>query len=421
VKPNVFVNNFLKTNPVAARYMADGFFLGSAATVIASNQSLLAIRLGANDFQLSLLYFLPHIFSFIISIPGGFIIDNLYSRKKAVILFMLLYSFGVLCVGSSPFIKGGSIIFFLVSISLVGSFTALLNIAWMSYFPNIVDNDLHNRVLTYRLRILLILGILAPPGVGVILVSIKTEHEKIIAHQVFYAISALLIILAAVNYHKFRSVHPVIKKRLSFPEIKKVIKNLLHNKPYLLFTGMAMFFHITWAIDWTMWYIGQVQYLRYNEIQLGLVSMIIPLAQLSMLKFWSRKNEKYGKKLPVVFCMLGLSLCPLAMNTAVYLPHSIGQHVFLVLCVLIFLPYSIISLNFFQCLLQTVDKNNPGFSISVYNCLMCLPSAIMPMIGVSIYNALGGDLGGLFSSNIIVFGLRLFTAILWLMYWRLSL
>jgi MFS family permease len=315
----------------------------------------------------------------------------------------------------SDFISQNSIYFFLAFLSLAAAATSTYNVSWQSFFPEVVDTHERNRVLTVRTHMDVFISIPLPLLVGTILLRAAASREKILVHQCFYVCAALFLVLAALNYRRIKAVRPAVPKRVSFFELKKAVKSLLHNKQYVLFIGAAIFFYMTWHFDWTLYFIGQVSYLKMNEFQIGLTTLGATVAQFLTMRFWSRRNEKHGVILPVTFGILGLSLCPVAMIISTSLPVSIAPYVFLPLHAIVSLPLATVTLNMLQCLLHVTDEEYRSFSISVYTCLVCLSNAVMPVAGVALYRALGGDRNGLRCTFAIIFALRIIAAFLWLL------
>jgi MFS family permease len=417
------VKKLAKVNPAAVRYVTDGLLAVGAVNIASSNFNLFAVRLGANDFQLSLVQFLPHIFTLLVIIPAGLCMDSLHNKKRIVIVMMLVVMLGYLLCAVSPFAAAFSIYFFLGSLALTGTAVALYNIAWQSFFPSVVNITTRNHVLTLRTRVTLIIGMAAPLLVGIILTHIENINGKIIAHQAFFISAFLLFLLAIFNFKRFRKARNcesqvMETKRLSLSEIKKAGKSLLHNKHFLLFTATALFFHMTWHFDWTLYFIGQVSYLKMNELQLGFVTLGAAAIQLITIKFWSQKNEKHGVVLPFTFGIIGLSLCPVFMIVAVSLPLSIGPHLFIILHTVAHIPFCVVTLNLFQCILLVVDNKYRSFYLAVFACLLCLSNAVMPVFGVMLYHFLGGDLNGLRFAFAIIFALRIIAALLWLLWYK---
>jgi len=428
------IKNLAKTNPAAIRYIMDGLLAVSAINIASSNYSLFAVRLGADDFQLSLVQFLPHFFTLLVLIPGGLFMDTLSNKRRIVIVMMLVVMFGFFLCAASPFLNAYSIQFFLGSLALTGSAVALYNIAWQSFFPGVVTVNTRNRVLTLRTRVTLIISMMIPLLVGAILTNIKNVENKIIAHQAFFAGAVFLLIFAILNFKRIRKIrksaaeihaqsavlqNTQTPKRINLSEFKSAGLSLLKNKKFIMFTVTALFFHMTWHFDWTLYFIGQVHYLRMNELQLGFVNLGAALIQLLTLRFWSRKNERLGAAPPFTFGILGLSLCPLFMTISVSSPYIIGPYLFILLHTIAHIPFCTITLNLYQCILLAVDKEkNVSFYISVFSSLLCLSNSVMPVAGVALYHSLGGDLNGFRYTLIIIFILRIIAALLWFIWWK---
>jgi len=427
INPFTRVKNFTDSNPVAARYAMDGLLMALAVNIASNNNNLFAFRLGAGDYQLSLVQFLPQIFTMFILIPGGLFAGSLGNKRRLIIGALITGAVGYLLCALSPFfrftgslngaIPGYSIYFFLSFLALTGGSIAIFNISWQSFFPEVVDLQDRNRVLTMRSHMDVFISIPLPLLVGTILLRATVDAGKILVHQFFYLFAALFLVLAALNYRRINAVRPAAPKRVSFFEIKKAVKSLAHNRQYLLFIATALFFYMTWHSDWTLYFIGQVHYLKMNEFQIGLTTLGSTTAQFLTMRFWSRVNEKHGVALPVTFGILGLSLCPVVMIISTSLPVSIGWYVFLPLHAIVNLPLATTTLNMLQCLLQVADEEYRSFSISVYTCLVCLSNATMPVAGIALYRALGGDRNGLRLTFAVLFVLRIIAAGLWLLRW----
>ncbi|MCL2175454.1 MAG: hypothetical protein FWB73_05350, partial [Treponema sp.] len=140
--------------------------------------------------------------------------------------------------------------------------------------------------------------------------------------------------------------------------------------------------------------------------------------QLLTLKFWSRKNERHGVVLPFTFGILGLSLCPVFMIVSVSLPLSLGPHLFILFHTFAHIPFCVVTLNLFQCILLVVDTQYRSFYMSVFASLLCLSNAVMPVAGVALYHSLGGDLNGFRYTFAIIFALRIIAAAFWLLWWK---
>jgi MFS family permease len=207
------------------------------------------------------------------------------------------------------------------------------------------------------------------------------------------------------------------QKGLSLKEFKSSVIELVHNKRFMVFVGVALFFHITWHADWTLYYLGQVNYLKLNEAWLGYVIVGGAVVQFLTIGFWSRVNERLGVRFSIIIGSIGLSLFPIGIIFATSLPIEIGPLTFLIVNTLLNFAFATIILNILQCLLQVVPKKNKTLSISIYNMLILLSNATVPIAGVQVYNALGGTLQAFHKVFMIIFVLRLIAIALWSLRW----
>jgi len=423
INPITRFKNFAVSNPVAARYALDGLLAALAVNIASNNNNLFALRLGAGDYQLSLVQFLPQIFTMLILIPGGLFAGSLHNKRRLIIGALITGAVGYLFCALSPFFRiinagnepSSSIYLFLVSLALAVGAVATYNLSWQSFFPEVVDINERNYVLTRRSHMDVFISIPLPLLVGTILIHTAAGSGKIAVHQSFYFFAALFLIFAAINYRGIKSVRPASPKRVSFPEIKNAMRSLLRNKQYMFFIAAALFFYMMWHFDWTLYFIGQANYLKMNEFQICLTTLGATTVQFLTMRFWSRVNEKHGVVLPVTFGILGLSLNPVAMIISLSLPASIAPYVFLTLHAIVSIPLATTTLNMLQCLLLVADEEYRSFSISVYTCLICLSNAVMPVAGVALYRSLGGDRNALKISFAVFFVLRIAAAGFWLL------
>jgi MFS family permease len=416
--------SFLRTNPTAARYAMDGLLVAAAMYIVGNNNNLFATRLGAGDYQLSLIQFMPHVVNLIILIPGGLMTDTLHNKRKMVTGTLLLSAFLYMLIGFAPFLpflsglSDGILNTFILLLSLATGGMTLFNLSWQSFFPEVVAVEARNRVLTLRTQVFVFIGVVAPLATGAVLAVIPSTGGKILAHQSFFFAAALILVACALNFGKFQAANPVPPKNVSLGEVKNALRALSRNKAFLAFAGTALLFYFSWQMDWTLYYIGQVRYLRMNEFLLGLAVVGATGMQFASLRFWSRQNERFGVVFPVAFGILGLGLCPLSMIAATSLPPAIAPYAFIIFNTLANTCFVTITLNMFQCLLQVLDVEYRSLAISFYTCLTCFSNAVMPVAGVALYQALGGDLPALKLTFWIVFAIRILATGLWLLRWR---
>ncbi|MCL2204403.1 MAG: MFS transporter [Defluviitaleaceae bacterium] len=407
------VRAFVDGNPHAVKYGIDGLLLMGAISIAANNHNIFALRLGAGAFQLSLLQFLPQIINLVLLIPAGLFADSLLNKRRMLSGSLLMAALFFVLGGLAAFIPVHTVYFFLGFIALGNVSTAMYNLSWQAYFPEVVEADKRNAVLTFRARITMIISICLPLVSGGILAAVPTHEGKILVHQIFYLLVGTLLVANAIFLRQIKATMPAEPRRVSLAQFKTAVNRMRRSKPFIGFVAVALFFHISWHLDWTLYFIGQANYLHMNEFLLGLTGVGATLAQLVTLAFWSKKNTRYGVEKPVTFGILGLALCPIAMILALSVPTRMGIPVFLVANFIGHMSFATIVLNFFQCLLKVVDKEYRSLSISLYTCVIMASNAVFPVAGVALYRLLGGDMPALRNTFWIIFFLRIAAAGAW--------
>jgi len=407
------VKSFTTNNPTAANYAIDGILALGAMNLAANNNNLFAQRLGAGDFHLAMLQFLPQILNLFLLIPAGLFADSLVNKRRMLSATLVAAAVFFLVGAAAGFTTVQPLFHFMAFLALANASLVMYSITWQGYFPEVVVEGRRNSVLTLRARMGILVSLVVPIVSGGVLAAIPSERGKIIAHQFFYGVVAVMLISNAAHLRKIKAVDPAPPKKIRLEEIKKAGKRLLNNKQFKIFAGVALFFHMAWHVDWTLYFIGQANYLNMNEFQLGLAAVGTTAAQLVTLKHWSKLTQRHGPEKPMIFGILGLSLNPIVIIVATSLPISIGPIAFLIMHTFAMLTFSTIGLNLFQCLMPVLDTEYRGFSISVYTCLMALSNATMPVVGVALYRGFGGNLNGLRIAFVIIFVLRIMAAGLW--------
>ncbi len=263
-----------------------------------------------------------------------------------------------------------------------------------------------------------LVNICTPFLTGALLASVLGNNEKIRFHQSFYFTSAIILLIQIFTLKKLKEGQAVERNYIKFTELKNTLTDLVHHKPFMKFLGTALFFYLTWHADWTLYFLGQVNYLKMNEAWLSYVSIGSAVAQFLTIGLWSRINERIGPRFGIILGNLGLALCPICMIIGTSLPISYAPVVFLFMNTFANLALANVSLNLPQYLLISIPERNKTLSISIYTVFVMLSNGIMPMAGVRVYTLLGADLTALQTVFWILFALRILSSGLWFLNWK---
>lgn len=400
-------------------FTIEGILFTLVNNMINNNNNLFALRLGASDMEISLLTTFSQIAGLVFLIPGAILTDRMPDKRRMVIISLSLLAVSYLFIGFVPAFGAYRFLAFIILLSISVCPFTVYNTSWQAYFSDVIAVEHRNRVLSKRTAGTFLAGIVVSIVTGALLASAANTEAKIRIHQVFFWMACALLMVQIYVLTRIKSGNSGTQTVIRLEDLAKAIAGLFTSKKFLGFFGVALFFYLTWQIDWTLYFIGQVRYLGMNEAWLSYVAIGGTLVQFLSVGFWSRVNEKMGVRFGIILgglCMIG---CPLAMIISTSVPISMGPTVFLILNTISNVTFATVPLNLLQCLLQVIPEKNKTLSISIYTVFLSLSNAFMPMLGVKLYSAMGADLKALQLSFVIIFILRIISMGLWTLRWLL--
>lgn len=415
--PNLLHSATIPGNTILLLFTIEGILMTLVNNLINNNNNLFATRLGANDFQLSLIITLPQLVGMFVLIPGGILTDRMKNKRNMVTASLAAIAALYLLIGFVPALESNQFSAFLILFALSAGSMTIYNVSWQAYFSDVVEVENRNRILTARTGLAFLIGLIIPFICGILLVSAEGLGDKLAIHQAFYFTGAVLLLFQIFVLNKIKNNREQIHAAISIRDLKKSLLELTHNRKFLGFTAVALFFYLTWHIDWTLYFIGQVNYLKMDEAWLSYASIGSAIIQFLSIGIWSRINRKMGVRYAIIFGNIGLALCPFSMVIATSVPAEYGKVIFLILNTLSNFTFATTTLNILQCLLQVIPEKNKTLNISIYTVLVTLSNAFMPLIGVYFYTLLGGNLKALHILFMIIFVLRIISTGLWTLRW----
>jgi len=404
-------------NRVLRLFTFEGILITMINNLVGSHNNLFATRLGASDYELGLVTMLPQLVGMVVLIPGGILTDSMKNKRDMVTSALCAVAFIYTLIGFVPAFGSYKLGVFLFLLALSSAPMTVYNVSWQAYFSDVVHPNGRNSILAVRSAIGFLVGVTITMTSGALLSRADLNSDKIRLHQIFLWIGALLLLIQIFVLRKIPGESAKKTNRISIYEIKKAFSELLHNRRFLGFAGVALFFYMTWHSDWTLYFIGETQYLGMNEAWLSYVNIGNAVIQFLTMGIWSKINSKHGVRFAIIFGSLGIALCPVAMIFTTGLNMANAKLIFLILNILFNITLATTNLNIIQCLLEVIPESNKTLNISVYTTLVTLSNGIMPMLGVALYQALGGDLKALQTVFWIIFVLRIIATGLWALRW----
>ena len=194
------------------------------------------------------------------------------------------------------------------------------------------------------------------------------------------------------------------------------VRQMAASREFRLFFLPVVLFYMSWQFDWSMWYIGQVQYLELTESQMTIYAGVFNIGQLVAIGFLSRSVQKRGTDRTLPFAALGLCSCPLTMMLCTLLPAQHRMIPFTLLVTVLNAPQCATNLCVVQILLRVAPRSCRSLAVSLFTLTTTLTNCVMPVLGVRLYTALGADYRALILFNLIALICRIVT--LGLLLWR---
>lgn len=173
----------------------------------------------------------------------------------------------------------------------------------------------------------------------------------------------------------------------------------------------VVFFYITWQLDWSMWYLGQVKYCKMSEMTLSICNGVFNIGQLAAVGMIAKVVRKKSPDFALIFAGIGLCFCPVIMILVPHLPLAYRGVTFIVLMTVLNAPQCAVALCTVQILLNAAPEKNRSLLISLFTMMTTLTNSVLPLLGVRLYTALGADLTALYRFNLIDLGVRILSTL----------
>lgn len=391
----------------------EGIFLQYNCSINGYGNNLYATNMGASDAQIGLIQLIPNLAAFAALLPLGILSDRMKSSKTMPLITLLLMAVSYFGLGTVPVMGENRMFFFFFFLAFTVGGVAVYNAQWQAFFGDVTPLNQRNRVYAFRNRFMFIVGIIAPIICGFLMGAKETTDDKLLVLRIFFylcgAASALQAIAIARIPGGIRSPETLAElssHRFSGKDVLAAIRDVATNRQFLWFFLPILFFHMSWHLDWSMWYIGQTQYCGMDETILSIYNGIFNVGQLVAVGIMANINRRKSADFTILLGVLGLISCPLTMMVVPLLPLPARPVSFIIINTILNAPQCAVALCGVQLLLKAAPEKNRSLIVSLYTMVITLSNSIMPYLGVELYTALGADITAVYLFNTIVLVLR---------------
>lgn len=394
-----------KKNTLIYLFAMEGILYQLVIAIGGLGNTIYATNLGATDTQIGLIQSIPNLVAIILMIPIGLMAEK--SKSTKIVPISLLCIMGIAFIGyaSVPLFGRNVMVWYFVFLGLSLGVMSVYNAQWQIFFGSVVNNRQRNGVYAVRNQFMYLVGAIVPLVCGVIMAGLAGTSGKVnMLRTAFYICAAALflqiILIRIVPGGKKEESSQ--SNELQLTVLKKSFVCIMKDKKIRAFFATMLFFYVTWQIDWSMWYIGQTQYIGMNESQLGYYNALASIFQMLTIGLFAKLNVKQGVSKTLLIAIAALIIFPLTMLGTMVLPTDIRPWIFMFICVLLCIPLGSVNLCVVQMLLNVLPEEGQSVMLSIYSLMITLSNCIMPLIGVKLYLLLGADLAAFF----LFFGLE---------------
>jgi len=330
-------------------------------------------RIGGSDLDISLFNSLPGLIMVFTTLPAILIMKNIKSlniTSQMIILqrfFVLLYA--LIPLVPQP-LRPLTFIFLTALMSIPN---ALYTNGFQSLTAELFLPEERALAISLKSRYGVIIITIVTYVTGQILTVLpRSDSERIFFYQLFF-ITAFL--LSFIEYLSLKKLKPIQHSQNTSEPFFTVMKDIFHNKPFLLYLTCSLIFHFGWQMGWPLFSIYTIKNLGADEQWLAITSIASMLTMFVGYFFWPGLIEKFGNPLIVAICTLGMSTTPLMyiiskdLYTLTFMAALTGIFTSGTLTVLL------------SSLFEVIPTKNRIFYMGVYTTFTNVTLSIAPIIG----------------------------------------
>ena len=128
-------------NRILVLFTLEGMLITLVNNLIGNNNNLFATRLGASEFQLSLLTTIPQLVGLMVLIPGGILTDRMKNKRNMVMFSLALVAVFYALIGFVPVFAEKPYTFFLILLAASVGHMTIYKVSWNAYFSDMVNAE----------------------------------------------------------------------------------------------------------------------------------------------------------------------------------------------------------------------------------------------------------------------------------------
>ena len=355
----------------------NGVFATMGMNLVTPFIGVLALNLGASNFQMGLLSSMPPLVGLVAMLPGAFFVDRFATKRKITGIFIFFHRLFFVLLALTPMLTAHQV-WFLVCINGLMNFPgSIAGVAWQSFIAGAIPPRERARAFAHRNRLTSLFGISITFLAGQVF-RVVPEANLGTLYQVFFLLAFLFALLEVWFHLQMREALVQEGEAMVGPGVIQIFKTILTTKPFVIFCACSLVFHFGWQMAWPLFSIHQVRNLGADETWISIISVVNGGASFLTYGIWQRFIQRRGNHLGVAVATLGISISPFlyAMSSSVI--HVVMTNA------LVGMAIAGINLALFNSLLDAVPDEGRTIYIASYTMLINLSATIAPMVGIAL-------------------------------------
>jgi len=337
-----------------------------------------AIKLGANDFQVSLLNSLPALMVVISVIPVTYLINKLEDVHKFSYVTLYIARTFYFLLALAPFFRKDIqpwIVVLLVGLMNLPSVT--VGMCWQSFMSELIPQEYRSKVFADRNFWTTIVGTIVVLLTGWLLDIIKFPWS----YQIVFTVAFIFGLIEAYYFSRF---HVVKREKKEVSNFAQAFKNMFESKKFIYFNATSFLYYFVWMMAWPIFTIYKVNYLHANNAWMSIFTIVSSIGSIIAFYRWADLSNRKGNGYAVALSALLIGFIPLMWATAKNLYVGAVFDFFGGIAVG---GYNMLLLNW---LLELLPPGSEKMTyIGVFTFITQIAAFVSPVVGMWLYTKMG--------------------------------
>ncbi len=340
---------------------------------------VLALKMGASPFQLSLITALPNLVNVLLMVPVASLLERRANKVPYLTVGVFFNRIGYFFLGLAAFMGlPPSVLLTVLTLMTIPAVVA--GLAYTDIVANCFPPRERGRVFGAKNAVVGLLTFICTIVAGSILDKIAYPYN----YFYVFGIASIfgLIDTYIMSRHRVQPATQVAKKEDQEPYLIK-LKNIFGHptlgKEFQKFLITIAIVYVGLTIPNAIWTIFYVEEMQLSQFQIGNMTAISNAVMVVSSFFWGRKSQRSGDRVVFSISLLGITLVPLwaalaSSVTSLYLMQALNG-----------VSMAAYNIAYFNILLSSSEEKYRPTATALFHVLIGLTGVVFPTVGVWLF------------------------------------